>query len=81
MARAKQKAATKEFYVNIEGVEWPWDGKIITVKQMRELASLPPDLSVVEEFPDGTERTLADTDTVLLKLGHRYGRAPRFRRG
>jgi hypothetical protein len=81
MAQEKQKTAAKKFYVNIEGVECPWEGESITVKQICKLAKLSLDFPIVEEFPDGTERTLADTDTVLLKPGHRYGRAPRFKRG
>jgi hypothetical protein len=73
--------AGKKYYINIEGVEHPWDAETIRVRDMRALANLPAGLSIVEEFPDGTERTLANTDVIALKPGHRYGRAPKFKRG
>ena len=74
-------AAEKKYYINIEGTEYPWDTETIAVKDMRALVNLPAGLPVVEEFPDGTEKTLSDSDTILLKPGHRYGRAPKFKRG
>lgn len=73
--------AGKKYYIDIEGTEYPWDNEIISVKDMRALANLPAGLPIVEEFPDGTEKTLADTDVIALKPGHRYGRAPKFKRG
>jgi hypothetical protein len=81
MAKEKQEVAEKKFFVNIEGTQRPWDNETITVSQMRALGNLPASLPVVEEFPDGKEKTLSDSDTVLLKPGHRYGRAPKFKRG
>lgn len=73
--------AGKKYYINIEGVEYPWGTETISVKNMRALANLPAGLSIVEEFPDGTEKTLVDTNVIALKPGHRYGRAPKFKRG
>ncbi len=70
-----------KYYVNIENEEYPWDSDTITTAQIRELGNLPPDLPVVEESPDGTERTLAEDEVIQLKPGHRYGRAPKFKRG
>ena len=73
--------AGKKYYINIEGKEYLWDSETISVKDMRTLANLPRALPIVEEFPDGTEKRLVDGDTILLKPGHRYGRAPKFKRG
>ena len=73
--------AGKIFYVNIEGVEYPWLKDTITVPEIRELGHLPKDQPVVEEFPDGKERTLNENDVIKLKPGHRFGRAPKFKRG
>lgn len=81
MAKEEPEAAEKKFHINIEGRKFPWDKETITVRQMRALGNLPAALPVVEEFPDGKEKTLSDSDTVLLKPGHRYGRAPKFKRG
>lgn len=74
-------AKGKKYYVNIEGTEYSWDKDTITTSEIRELGDLPADLPVVEESPDGTERTLAEDETIKLKPGHRYGRAPKFKRG
>lgn len=81
MTKEEQEKLGKKYYVNIEGVDYPWDKETITVAGIRALKKLPRELPVVEEFPDGTEKTLADNDIVLLKPGHRYGRAPKFKRG
>ena len=71
----------KKYYVDIEGTEYEWGKCTIRTAELRSLGKLPPDLPVVEEFPDGTERTLAENEVVELKPGHRYGRAPKFKRG
>lgn len=73
--------AGKKYFINIEGHEYPWSEDAITVAQIRTLGSLPADQPVIEELPDGTERTLSETEVIDLKPGHRYGRAPRFKRG
>jgi hypothetical protein len=73
--------ADKKFFINIEGTEYPWDEETITVAQIRQLGNLPADQPIVEELPDGTEKQLNDTDVVDLKPGHRYGRAPKYKRG
>lgn len=71
----------KKYYVNIEGTEYEWGKGTIRTAELRSLGSLPGDLPVVEEFPDGTERTLSESEVIELKPGHRYGRAPKFKRG
>ena len=70
-----------KYYVNIEGVEHEWHKADITVEEIRRLGNLPADLPVIEEQPDGTERTLRDDEVILLKPGHRYGRASKYKRG
>ena len=81
MAKEKQEGQGKKFYITIEGAEYPWNNTTITVRELRALAKLPAGFPVVEEFPDGTEKSLAPTDVITLKPGHRYGRAPKFKRG
>lgn len=75
--------AGKKYFVNVEGTEYPWDSDTITVSQIRELPDpdIPPDQQIVEEFPDGSEKTLGNADVITLKPGHRYGRAPKYKRG
>ena len=71
----------QKFYVNVEGVEYPWDKETITVVEIRSLGNIPSDQVVIQEAPDGSERTLGDNETVTLQPGHRHGRASRYRRG
>ena len=71
----------KKYFVTIEGKEYPWEKETITTTEIRTLGNLPTDMPVVEEFPDGTEKTLAENETVELKPGHGFGRAPKFKRG
>src|SRR5688500_4235544 len=71
----------KKFFVNIEGIEYPWDKETISVAEIRQLGNLPTDQPVIEELPDGTERTLTNTEVIEIKPGHRFGRAPKYKRG
>ena len=71
----------KKYFVEIDGKEYEWAEETITVQQIRQLGNIPADQSIVQENEDGTERTLAANETITLKPGHRYGRAPRYKRG
>ena len=81
MAKEKQDKSEKNYFPNIEGKEYSWEKDTITCAEIRVLAKLPRELALVEEFPDGSEKTLSDNDIVLLRPGHRFGRAPKFKRG
>ena len=71
----------QKFFINVEGTEYPWDRSTITVPEIRALGSIPSDQPIVQEAPDGTERTLAEDEVVELKPGHRHGRAAKYKRG
>ncbi len=77
----QQQEQGQKFFVNVEGTEYPWERAAITVPEIRTLGSIPPDMAVIEESPEGTERTLAENEIVTLKPGHRHGRAAKYRRG
>ena len=81
MQKEKEENAGKHYYANIEGKEYLWDRETITVGDIRILGKLPMGLAVVEEALGGKEKTLSDHEIVVLKPGHRYGRAPKFKRG
>jgi hypothetical protein len=81
MKKEDKGQVLKKYYANVEGKEHLWNNETISVAELRALGNLPQRLPVVEEFPDGTERTLKDGEIVELKPGHRYGRAPKFKRG
>ncbi len=70
-----------EYFIDIEGHEYEWSKPTITVPEIRTLGGIPPDQPIVQEAPDGTERTLAENEVVELKPGHRHGRAPKYKRG
>lgn len=73
--------AGQKFFINIEGKEYPWDKETITVSEIRALGNIPSDQPILQESPDGTERTLAENEVVELKPGHRHGRAAKYKRG
>ena len=73
--------AGPKYFVNVEGTEHPWERDTITTAEIRTLGNLPVDQPVIQEMPDGTERTLAEDARIELQPGHRYGRAPRYKRG
>lgn len=81
LQQEQEKVEGKEFFVNIEGKEFPWNSETITVPEIRHLGNIPSDQQIVEEAPDGTERTLTENEIVTIKPGHRHGRAPKYRRG
>ena len=70
-----------KYFVEIDGVEYPWQQDTITVPQIRELGNIPTNVPVIEVDPDNNEITLADTAVVTLKPGHRYGKKVKFKRG
>ena len=73
--------AGQKYFVNVEGTEYSWSKNTITTAEIRQLGSLPADQPIVEETPDGIERQLTETEVLELKPGHRYGRAPKYKRG
>lgn len=78
---APTTATEKKYFVNIEGTEYEWTSDRITPAQIRTLAGIPEGTALVQEDPEGNERTLVEGELIELKPGHRHGRAPRYRRG
>ena len=76
-----EKETGQKFFVQIEDKEYPWPKDTITTAEIRVLGNLPADQPVIEEDPDGGERTLQENETIRLKPGHRLGRAPKYKRG
>jgi hypothetical protein len=80
-----QETATchrSEFFVNIEGAEYPWDRPTITVLEIRLIGRLPDDQPVIEiNLDDNTERTLSECEVVHIKPGHAFAKKVRYKRG
>lgn len=81
LPQEQEKVETQKFFVNIEDKEYPWAKETITVPEIRQLGNIPSDQQIIEEVSDGSERTLAENEIVIIKPGHRHGRAPKYRRG
>jgi hypothetical protein len=71
----------EKFFVEIEGIEYPWNSPTITVPDIRRLGNLPADQPVIEIDQCNQERTLTENEVIHLKPGHRYGKKVRFKRG
>ena len=78
---AKPKQGPK-YLIDIEGTDYPWERSTITVAEIRDLGHLDPSQPVIEvNLKDNSERTLAENDSVELKLGIGFARKVRFKRG
>lgn len=71
-----------KYFVNLEGIEKPWDEETITVPQIRELAGWDSSQPIVEvDLEENTERTLDENEVVTLKPGHGFAKKVKFQRG
>ncbi len=71
-----------KYFLDLEGVEYPWHESSITVAQIRELAGWTTDQQVVIVNLDTNEETvLAENAPNEVKPGHGFGRKFKFRRG
>jgi hypothetical protein len=69
-------------FVNIEGVDYPWDRPTITVLEIRLIGRLPSDQPVIEiNLENNTERTLDECAVIHIKPGHAFAKKIRYRRG
>lgn len=72
----------KTFFVDVEGVDYPWYQPTISPEEIRTMAGIPGDQQVIEvNLKDGTERTLAEGEHVEVKPGHGFAKKVRFQRG
>ncbi len=77
----KSEGKGSKYFVNIEGIEYPWFEETIAVHQIRELGNLPINVPVIEVDRENNERTLAEDEIVTLKPGHGFGKKVRYKRG
>jgi hypothetical protein len=71
-----------KYFVDIEGIDYPWDRSTISVPEIRELGDLDPTQPVIEvNLKDNSERTLAEDEIVEIKPGRGFARKVRFKRG
>ena len=71
-----------QFFINIEGEQYPWDRPTITVLEIRLIGRLPENQGVLEiNLEDNTERTLGECEVVHIKPGHAFAKKIRYKRG
>ena len=81
-AQAESHGQGPKYFVNVEGVEHPWDESTITLAQLRDLGGWDPAQQVVEvNLEDNSETTLEEGATITLKPGHGYAKKVKFQRG
>ena len=75
-------AATKKFFVDIEGEIHTWDRSTITTEEIAGLGGWDPSIGVIEiDFKENTERTLQPGEVLELKPGMGYSKKVGFKRG
>ena len=71
-----------KYFLDLEGIEYPWHESSISVAQIRELAGWTTDQQVMIVNLDTNEETVVAEDTPIeVKPGHGFGRKFKFRRG
>ena len=71
-----------KYFIDLEGVEYPWDRAVITVPEIRTLAGWDSSQPIVEvNLKDNTERQLEEDEIVDLKPGHGFAKKVKFQRG
>lgn len=80
-AEAQSKSQGPKFFLDIEGVEKPWDAPTITTEQIIALGGWDPSQGAIEIDKDNNERTLAPGEVVELKPGQGFSKKIKFKRG
>lgn len=76
------KGQGPKYFVDLEGVERPWDREVITVAEIRALAGWDASQPLVQvNLQDNTERQLAEDEVIELKPGHGFAKKIKFQRG
>lgn len=70
-----------KYFLNIEGVEVPWDQPTITTEQIAELGGWDVSLGVIEVDRDNNEFTLTPGQVIEIKPGHGFGKKFQWKRG
>lgn len=70
------------FYtVFIDDVEYRFDHTPVTGQELMDIAGIPHSTGIILLLEDGTQQQISVSDTVDLKPGRRFKKAPRFKRG
>jgi hypothetical protein len=65
----------------VDGREFHVEQPTITGRQIMDLAGIPRDAGLIEVLEDGNQVQVKPDETIDLKPGRRFKKAPRFIRG
>jgi hypothetical protein len=77
----QQNAHGPKFFLDIEGVQKPWDSDTITTEQIIALGGWDPSQGAILIDKDNNERTLQPEEVIELKPGMGFSKKIRFKRG
>ena len=70
-----------KYYVCIEGTEYPWADKTISMSDVADLGGWDTSIGVIEIDRDNNERTVSAGEVVELKPGHGFSKKVCWKRG
>lgn len=65
----------------VDDTEFRFDEPNITGGEIMDMAGIPRSTGIVLMLEDGTQQSIAVDETLELKPGRRFKKAPRFKRG
>ena len=82
MSKEKQEKAKGKFYtLFIDDIEYHVDKPELTGKEIMDLGGIPYEVGLLLILEDGTQVQVGEDEVIKLKLGRRFKKAPRFKRG
>jgi hypothetical protein len=80
-AEASAKSQGPKYFLDIEGVEKPWDRDTITTEEIAALGGWDVSQGVIEIDKDNNERTLTPGEVIELKPGQGFAKKIKWKRG
>lgn len=71
----------KFFTLFIDEVEYHVTESTLTGAEIMQLGGIPLEVGLIQILKDGTEQEVKPDEVIELKPGHRFKKAPRFKRG
>lgn len=69
------------YTVFVDDVQYEFDHSPVTGGEIMDAAGIPYSVGLVQIRKDGTQKQIGVDEEIDLKPGHRFKRAPRFKRG
>lgn len=69
------------YIVFVDDVQYEFDHSPVTGGEIMDAAGIPYSVGLIQIRKDGSQRKIEVDDKINLKHGHRFKKAPRFKRG